>query len=985
MPVQTQRYSNRLYVGACVSLLVLIFILGLSIFTNYRTKGNNQWVNHTFSVIGRLHEIEKDVLAAHNSMRAFILTAQPRYEEDVARLRPIVLNHLYTLKTMLADNPVQSENLQALETHVYEQSKSHDENINYVKNGKTNIAVQNIKSGLGQNQLEKVVEHINKMEDLERHLLQERLYKAQGLLNSSNVFIVLGSILTILLISIGLYIVISELKRRREAELSLEQQTVIQKIVLDSSPVAIIATDNHWQINLFNPAAEKLLGYKASEVLGKSPAMFHVPDEVAQMANKLSEEYGEMVPAGFETFIYLADRGLIIPHDWTYIRKDGSRVTVSLFVSPRKDEHGVSSGYIGMATDITQQRQYETELVEAREQALAGTRAKTEFLANMSHEIRTPMNAIIGMAEILSDTNLSDEQRKYVNIFKQAGESLLNIINDILDLSKIEAGHFELDHTSFDLTTVIRKSVDLVALKAHQNQLELIVDLDPMSQRFYLGDPNRIRQIILNLLGNAVKFTKRGEILLRVGIDEERNGYQNIHIEVQDTGIGMTVEQTKKLFNRFEQIDNSITKEFGGTGLGLNIVKRLVDLMKGSISVTSSAGIGTRFTIKLPLEVDNSRSSEEPEFDFRGKRIMIVDDTRTNRYIMRKILESEGVFITEAEDGKEALNCLNKSIKEHKPFDIILIDGRMPNMTGFELAENIRSSHLFEGPRLIMLTSDNRPGDIAKAKRLEMSSYLIKPIMRDDLLQVLARALEGHKDFEGISPGHQEQPDPVAKELPGELRLLVVDDNQENRMIIKSFLKSLPWKIDEAKNGLEAINYYKQNNYDLVLMDMQMPIMDGFTAVKEIRKIEKQNMLTATPVIALTAYVLKEEVEKSLEVGCNHHLAKPVSKDNLIKTITSFTSPVVIKIDEDLIDLIPDYISKRHGEVHLLKEALEKSEFDKIRELAHKLRGSAGSYGFDQLSEIGQVIEENCKDENFVVIRQAIGQYELYLKRLKIT
>lgn len=713
-------------------------------------------------------------------------------------------------------------------------------------------------------------------------------------------------------------------------------------------------------------------------MLGSSPLIFHRPDEIAKLSSYLSDRFGVKIPIGLEALVYRANHDLVEPEQWTFVKKDGSIIPVNLSISSQKNLNDESIGFVTIAFDISKQLEYESNIIRAREQALAGTQAKSEFLANMSHEIRTPMNAIMGMAELLSETKLDHEQKKYVEIFQRAGESLLSLINDILDLSKIEAGHFELDHVPFNINTVVEKASEIMALKAHQKHLELAVDVQEDLHQHYIGDPNRIRQILLNLVGNSIKFTKRGEILLKIYSGKKDGKSREIIFEIQDTGIGMTEDQVKKLFQRFRQADSSITKEFGGTGLGLNITRKLVDLMRGSISVESSFGIGSRFSVRIILDEDDVPDQNYDPVNLAGKRVLIVDDTKTNRYILRKILEHQEAIVDESEDGTKAIQMINQKAGLNSPYDLILLDCRMPGIDGFTVAQKVQESTDLRGPLLMMLTSDNRPGDFSKSKSLGLKSYLVKPVLKNELLHEISKAIH-QEEGEATTQIQEEKSENVSA-----LNILLVDDNDENRLVIKSFLKSFPWKIDEAKNGREAIQSFQQRKYDVVLMDMQMPVMDGYSATREIRKIESSSDDNHTPIFALTAYALKEEIDKSLDAGCDGHLSKPIAKAKLVRVIQEITADIHVTVDKELEELIPEYLNKRKSELLELKKHFEQHNYSSIQAIGHKLRGSAGSYGFSELSEVGKEFEEKARIMDSTSVKNALMRYEHYLNKVRI-
>jgi PAS domain S-box-containing protein len=548
----------------------------------------------------------------------------------------------------------------------------------------------------------------------------------------------------------------------------------------------------------------------------------------------------------------------------------------------------------GTFMDLRAQKELEENLVEALQRAEEASKAKQQFLANMSHEIRTPMNAIIGMADLLWETPLTDDQRDYVQVFRTAGETLLGLINDILDLAKVEEGRLDLEKVGFNLLDLVESTVEVFAVPAQKKGLEIGARIDPGVPPWVLGDPGRIRQILSNLIGNAVKFTESGEVLVEVegsadSSGEEAEGREAsavIRFSVSDTGEGIPAERLESVFDRFTQVDSSTTRRFGGSGLGLAICEKLVSLMDGRIWVESEAGKGStfHFTLQFPL-TEAPREESVDTSDLTDLHTIVVDDSGTNRLILREILTSWGMRVEEAVDGTSALTMMREATAAGTPFRLALLDGQMGEMDGYEVAAQLRDDPSFGRPRAIILTSHGDPVSQETVRALGLSGHMMKPVRRPTLLHAIGKAVGGRRLFQ---PGEGERTSATREQEPGpSLRILVVDDSEDNRTLLGAYLKKTPHRAVYAENGEEAVAAFcSGSEFDLVLMDIQMPVMDGHTATRAIRGWEREQGREPTRIYALSAHALEEEINESLSAGCDDHLTKPIRKKVLLDALS---------------------------------------------------------------------------------------------------
>lgn len=650
------------------------------------------------------------------------------------------------------------------------------------------------------------------------------------------------------------------------------------KLVFEALGEGVYGMDMSGNVMFVNRAAERILGYSEADLLGKhSHEIFHY-------ARSDGSKYHSK-----DCNIYATSKDGKVRRiaDKVFWKKDGSSVPVEYMATP-VIEDGKIAGVVIAFQDITDRLGLERGLIKAKEDAEAANRAKSEFLAVMSHEIRTPMNAIIGMGELLEETPLDKEQGQYVRIFKSAGENLLNIINDTLDFSKIEAGRIELESIDFNLEDLTEGVCKFMALKAHKKGLELTCEVSEDIPCAVSGDPNRLRQVLINLIGNAIKFVEKGEIAIVVKPQKLQDGEAELLFSVKDTGIGIAENKINSIFESFTQADSSTTRKYGGTGLGLAISKRIVGLLGGRIWVESRLNEGSvfYFTAKYKISEETAvRHEKAGDEELTGLKTLVVDDNTTNRLILSRILRSWGAAVQTAQSGAEGLAAIERANGEGAPYSLILLDYFMPGMDGLQMTQRIKDRPGFFTGIIMMLTSDSRGSEINQAKKMGISEYLIKPVKKSELKDAILLSL-GRRTPAPAACAAQANP---AQAGFKPLKILLADDAEDNRTLILSQLKNYPFLVDTAVNGEEALTKFKAGKYDLLLMDMQMPVLDGYAATAAIRIFEKAGGLAPSKIIAFTASVMKEDIERAMRAGCDAHLSKPVKKAALLELIKKYS------------------------------------------------------------------------------------------------
>jgi two-component system sensor histidine kinase/response regulator len=768
----------------------------------------------------------------------------------------------------------------------------------------------------------------------------------------------------------GVYALFLDLTARKHAELALRESgrrlretTALQQAILEGANYAIVSTDPNGIIRTFNSAAEKMLGYDAPTVIGtESVTLVHVPEELTARAAELSIELQTKVSPDFEAIVAKARRGRPDEREWTFIRKDGSRFPVLLATSALIDENGQISGFLSIGIDITERRRVAEELLRAKEAAEAANRAKSDFLATVSHEIRTPMNGILGMSALLLDTHLDPAHREMVGAVHASAEALLSLINEILDLSKIEARRLDLVLEEIELDTVLDGVVDLLVHEAHQRGLQLAVVLDPQTPKTFRTDAARLRQILINLVGNAIKFTLEGEIVLAVEPVDKM-----LRFSVSDTGIGLSPEQQERLFQPFTQVDSSTTRRFGGSGLGLAISKRIVELLGGHIGVESGPGAGSTFWFTLPNPITPRLPQRSP------LRVLVADDHPHACHAVRSGLESLGVHPDFATRESELAELI-RSGSSTGPYDLVIADRVLLGRATVEALKRIRAES--GGRPHVALTGVAAEASEINNAELGTDTFVAKPVKRSALAHLIALLADS------ATPQLSSSATPNLTAAPGplqSLRVLVAEDNDVNGRLALMMLAKLGCRGEVVGNGRRAVELVRDQRYDAVLMDCHMPEMDGYAAAAAIRELEVGHPdRPRTHIIAMTAAAMTGERERCLAAGMDDYLTKPVRtaalRDALQRLpVQSHPNPTA-KPDSFIKDTLDVLASELSSEA--VAELLESFLADtpqrltemvslagtpdqiSLRRAAHSLKGTAALVGASELEQGALLLEE---------------------------
>ncbi|HEY5315044.1 MAG TPA: response regulator, partial [Pirellulales bacterium] len=803
--------------------------------------------------------------------------------------------------------------------------------------------------------------------------------------------------------------------RNQLAQQALRASEERARNIINAAYDAFVAMSADGQIVDWNPQAEVAFGWSRAEVIGRQLSETIVPPQYREAHNR-----------GLAHFLATGEAPLLNQRiEITAMHRDGHELPVELTISALRVQSAWLFG--AFIHDITARKQIDAELHRAKEAAEAANRAKSEFLANMSHEIRTPLNGVLGMTELALDTELSDEQREYLELAKTSADYLLAVINDILDFSKIEAGKLDLETIDFDLRDLMDDAVTSLALRAHKKELELLSHVAPDVPAGLAGDPMRLRQVLVNLTGNAIKFTEHGEVVVNAELKSLAGREVNLHFSVRDTGIGIPAERQAVLFHAFSQVDSSTTRKYGGTGLGLAISYSLVRMMGGQLWLESAAGRGSTFHFTARFELAQQPLAPPvpgdvlPLYDLS---VLVVDDNATNRRILAEMLTNWHMHATVAENGRQALEALERGLENQHPFDLVLLDNNMPEMDGFALAEKIKQHPGLVGATLMMLSSADRRGEAARLRDAGLAAYLAKPVKQSELLNSIVNVLSLSKD-------HARRPRPAHQPfgLAGhKLHLLLAEDNAINQRVAVRLLEKRGHTVVVCNNGREALAALDRESFDAILLDVQMPELDGLETTAAIRERERVHG-GHLPIIAMTAHAMKGDREQCFEAGMDGYVTKPLQPHKLFEALEDLlpanpasespaappaSEPAVHSIDPsqpptdgrpapdsslpvfdeetavgrvegdrgllgELIDIFLKECPEWRAEIHA---ALAQRDADRLHRGAHTLKGAAGNLGFEAVADCAQQLDATSATDDWPAVDAAAAALEQAMTQL---
>lgn len=978
---------QSVHLGFLCGLIIIIIAAALPYRNVQLLQSSERWADHTIEVLRAADALRIAVTDAESGQRGFLLTQNPAYLEPYNTARKNISQQLTYLATLTAGNPLQVRNLNNLKEHIVQKFDELEATVALQDQSRHTEALVLVATNRGNDLMQKIRNGLIDFESTERQSLDEHVADARTHFERTFYSFLLVTLLTFLLFS-GLYFfIVRSFKERQAAELSLTQQSNLLTSVVNSMSEGLYVIDTSGKTLVHNPIL--------AEIYGKEVAKFG-PEDWQSQYNISSVDGSVFAQDDFPAVKVLKGAQQATAEMVMRAIDSSTPKIIRVSARPINNQAGTLDGVVCISSDISESKKGELRLRLATAQAEAANKAKSEFVANMSHEIRTPLNAILGTAQLLHNTEITKAQKKYLDMISMSGKSLLNILNDILDFSKIEAGKMELAPLQFRLNDVMQSLSTIMSMAALKQDIELVIDIKATTPPLLFGDSHRLHQILVNLVSNAIKFTEQGEVAVIVSGESVNDDRVMIRFTVKDTGIGMTQAQQDRLFSAFTQADTSVTRQFGGTGLGLIISRRLAEMMGGHIELSSSPGQGSEFSLVLPF---TQRDDIERHVFIRHYldtcSLLVIDNNESARNAIANHIAAWRWKADLVASQEEALELLRKAQSNNSKYDAILLDWEINGENGENSLNAIKSVLNEKIPIVLMVNMyarENISENILLDDKQNSISLLLKPIIPSNLFDALHEVLAPSEKNSNVIQKSDSNYQPLKN-----VCLLIVEDNEFNRIVARDLLEQVGAVVDVAENGQRAVDVLRTNAkiYDAILMDVQMPVMDGFTATKVIR----DELKNTTPIIATTAGVTEFERESCLASGMNDLIAKPIELDKMVATIQLHTMakerPLENRISNDvsstqntdgIFDItnmlkigekIPGYTQKLAGIIENLlnntnasfasaKIALVEKNYKEVARILHTLRGSLGVIGAKKFSE-HTLIFEKLASENTVV------------------
>jgi PAS domain S-box-containing protein len=955
--------QKHILAGFAVALVVIFATFVISYRNTESLIETSQLVAQRENLLIELERTLSAVKDIQSGQRGYALSGNPDMLEAYRIGREEMPGLLRRLERFTAGNPEEQQQVAILQGAIAQRIRTAEEIVAVVQAGDEQAAEEMIESGEGNRQTERIRGIVLSMAAQQRQQLDTMLVEARDRTQAARIITVFLNFLIMTLFVLTAAVFTRHIQTRNRAERELMESESRYRDLFENASDLIQSVSPDGRFRYVNPAWRKALGYSEDEI-GRMKFL-----DVVHPA--YHERCGEL-------FRKLLAGGEVGRVEVLFVMKGGSLLPLEGSVTCRF-ENGKAVATRGIFRDIREQKRIEQEMRQAKEAAEAANRAKGDFLANMSHEIRTPLNGIIGMTELTLGTPITPEQREYLSMIRTSADALLSVVNDVLDFSKIEAGRLDIESIEFRLSECVGDLMKGLAFRADEKKLELAYEIPPEVPELLVGDPTRLSQIIVNLVGNAIKFTDHGEVVLRVELEARKESEARLHFSVSDTGIGIPRERQQAIFESFSQADASTTRRYGGTGLGLAIASRLVELMRGTIWVESELSRGSTFHFTATVGVSRSLLPErrgERDRSLAGVRALIVDDNATNRRFLEELFAHWEMSPATAASGSEALAEMDRASQAGTGFDLLVTDFLMPDMDGFALLESVRANPAFSRLPVVLLSSSGAQ-QVARSRELGVSAHLIKPAKQSELREAVTTALGKSRAAEPVPSVLDETA--AAKHAP--LSILLTEDNPVNQRLATRVLELNGHSVTVAATGRQALSALASGTFDLILMDVQMPEMDGLDATAAIREQERQSG-GHIPIIAMTAHAMAEDRDRCLEAGMDGYVSKPLHLENLWKAINECVPkasrpsiPKAVKPDGNgsfdrnvllsqvggdhalMREIAKLFLEESPRQMEAIRRAIEQRDGKGLELSAHTFKGSAGHLAARRVSELAGRLE----------------------------